>query len=103
MLGFERVTDLPTDDFDATVLQHGGFLLKLMQHRTPADGHFDERRSGLDHLAFAVPNPVDVVTWAERLDACAVPHSGVKDGSLPGSRLIVFRDPDGVQLELYSS
>jgi hypothetical protein len=32
-----------------------------------------------------------------------VPRGEVKDGSLPGSRLVVVRDPDGIQLEIYCS
>jgi catechol 2,3-dioxygenase-like lactoylglutathione lyase family enzyme len=41
--------------------------------------------------------------WAAHLTAAGVEYSGPKAGGLAGSRLIVFRDPDGVQLECYFS
>jgi pyridoxamine 5'-phosphate oxidase family protein len=103
VLGCTHVTDLPTATFDATVLSiAGGPLIKLMQHHATHDGAFDERRVGLDHIAFTVPDPEGVDAWAARLDTQGVEHSGVKNGALPGSRLVVFRDPDGIQLEIYS-
>jgi glyoxylase I family protein len=68
-----------------------------------AERRFDEARVGLDHLAFAVSSPDDVARATEHLDARGVPNSGVKPGRLPGSCLVVFRDPDNIQLEYYYS
>jgi glyoxylase I family protein len=78
-------------------------VLALVEHPDGADDSFDERRTGLDHLAFAVADAAAVDAWAEHLDRVGVERSEVKDGALPGSRLVVFRDPDGVQLECYTS
>jgi len=78
-------------------------VLALVEHPSGADSHFDERRIGLDHLAFAVADAAAVDAWAEHLDRLGVERSEVKDGALSGSRLVVFRDPDGVQLECYTS
>ena len=63
----------------------------------------DEQRPGLDHLGFAVETPEDVDVWAAHLDELGVARSEVKDGSIPGSRLVVFRDPDNIQMEIYTS
>lgn len=70
---------------------------------TPGELRFNESRVGLDHLAFRVASPDDVQRAADRLDAHGVPRSEVKDGRLPDSRLVVFRDPDNIQLEYYYS
>ena len=59
--------------------------------------------TGLDHLAFRVPAPQDVDAWKRWLETRHVPCSEVKDGALPDSRLITFRDPDGIQIECYYS
>ena len=64
---------------------------------------FDEARVGLDHLGFRVNSPDEVRAGAEHLDSLSIPHSGVKPGRLPDSALVVFRDPDNIQLEFYYS
>lgn len=78
------------------------FLLGLHHHNEVRSGAFDERRIGLDHVAWSVAERRDLDTWADWLDRLAVPHSGVIDkaGSSPYS-VVVFRDPDNIQLELF--
>jgi glyoxylase I family protein len=103
-LGFEPVTSLDKEDHRVVMLRHGaGLLLGLVQHRATGDDDFDERRTGLDHVGFAVSDAAAVEAWAEHLDALGIARSEVKDGAMPNSRLIVFRDPDGIQLECYTS
>ena len=68
-----------------------------------AERRFDEARVGLDHLAFRVESAEEVGEAAAHLDAHGIPNSGVKPGRLPGASLVVFRDPDNVQLEYYYS
>ena len=103
VLGFElRVRFGPNSVFlhDGTM----GLGLNTPWHEvSPGELRFDEARVGLDHLAFRVASPEDVQRAAERLDALGVARSEVKDGRIPGSKLIVFRDPDNIQLEYYYS
>ena len=74
--------------------------LSLQEHRSNQGMPFDPSRTGLDHLAFAVPSIEDLNAWAERLSSVGVEHSGVKP--LPGfGDFIELRDPDGLQLELH--
>jgi hypothetical protein len=41
--------------------------------------------------------------WAARLTAAAVVHSPVTAAnSVPGAAVLVFRDPDNIQLELFA-
>jgi glyoxylase I family protein len=78
-----------------------GELIGLHQHDGSDPDRFDERRSGLDHLAWGVPSRADLDRWASWLDQLGIGHSGITEvgGSRPYS-LIVFRDPDNIQLEL---
>lgn len=63
---------------------------------------FSERRTGLDHLAFQVSNREQLEAWIARFDAHGVVHSEIKAAAIPGTFLVVFRDPDGIQLELFA-
>jgi glyoxylase I family protein len=71
----------------------------LIQHDAGDDGPFSELRVGLDHLALNVKSRDELERWAEHLDTCGVPHSGIHD--MPYGSLLVFRDPDNIQLELF--
>jgi len=76
-------------------------LIGVHQHEETRDGPFDERRPGLDHMAWGVASRRELERWAQWLDTLQVEHSGITDVS--GQRnysVIVFRDPDNIQLEL---
>jgi glyoxylase I family protein len=63
---------------------------------------FRENRTGLDHMAFAVPGRSDLEAWVSWLDALGVGNSGVVDVTQPMPfSVVVFRDPDNIQLELF--
>lgn len=112
VLGFEVARRMDKGSIEVVMLRSGALIIALVRHvgaeapgapdapAATAD-RFDERRLGLDHVGFAVPSPDAVDAWAARLDEHGVARSEVKDGALPGSRLVVFRDPDGIQLECY--
>lgn len=82
-----------------------GLVIGLNQHHRhdePASAgadRFDERRTGLDHVGFAVARRQDLDAWQARLAEFDVTHSPVADTD-HGSAL-VFRDPDNIQLELW--
>jgi len=76
-------------------------LVGVHQHQESLDGPFDERRPGLDHMAWGVASRRELERWAQWLDELRVDHSGITD--VTGQRsysVIVFRDPDNIQLEL---
>lgn len=105
VLGFARLTTYSTEAFERIILRHpeSGATLGLNRHRSPeADVPFDERRTGLDHLAFQVADKSAVESWVARFDECDVTHSQIKPGAVPGSFLVSFRDPDGIQLEVFA-
>jgi glyoxylase I family protein len=108
VLGFERVGQLgdAAAERRKIFLRHAGLdaRLGLVEHEKSSKRPFDETETGLDHLAFAVPTREELERWAGRLDGLGVPFSPIADSfSIPGAAVIVFRDPDNVQLELFFS
>ncbi len=106
VLGFEISGNHQTSDGARRklFLSHPGLAVRLglVQHSNSADEPFDERRVGLDHLAFAARDADVLDQLAERLLALGVTHSPVAPAnSIDGAHVLVFRDPDGIQLELF--
>jgi glyoxylase I family protein len=100
VLGFKLVSTRERPYFKlCSVIHPSGFFIGLMQHTKGTAGRFDERAAGLDHLALRVPDRSALEAWARRLDELGVENSGVQDES--AGPLIVFRDPDNIQLELW--
>jgi catechol-2,3-dioxygenase len=56
-------------------------------------------RTGLDHLAFTV-DADELDTWQQRLNEAGIATSPPALSAL-GEPLIVMRDPDGIQLQMY--
>jgi len=105
VLGFEPARQIETDTFSRVILRHPdtGATLGLNRHNAAvADEPFDERRAGLDHLAFRVADRASLDAWVSRFDELGIAHSEVKAGGAAESFLVVFRDPDGLQLEVYA-
>lgn len=101
VLGTEPVLSEDTGPFRHIVFQLGGTLFGL--HGFPelsSSEPFDERRPGLDHIAFGCPSRDDLLTWEARLDALGVPHGGIVDA--PYGSGLSFRDPDNIALELFA-
>jgi glyoxylase I family protein len=61
---------------------------------------FNERKPGLDHIAFGVASRDELAEWAARLDEMGVAYSAVVDAGY-GSGLS-FRDPDNIALESFA-
>jgi len=86
---------------------------KLYDHATRSAYHlymfrYDKAQfAGLDHAGFVVPTRADLVAWQEHLEANGVVRADTADKPLtqspiadePYGSILVFRDPDNVQLE----
>jgi glyoxylase I family protein len=72
----------------------------LTVHQSNQGEPFSEFRTGLDHVAFTVADRASLEAWARRFDELGVEHSPIKEGAT--GWLITFRDPDNVQLEMYT-
>ena len=80
-----------------------GFAVMLVQHADTGRRGFDERRTGLDHVAFQVSSVAELAEWEDRLTEYGVHFTPVAPSrTLDGSQVIVFRDPDGIQLEIWA-
>jgi len=76
-----------------------GAAVALRQYPNGSGDQFDEFRTGLDHLAFTVASREELEKWQGELDARGITFSPVAE--TPVGSLVVFRDPDGIQLEFW--
>lgn len=76
-----------------------GGLLGLRPVARDGD-RFDEDRTGLDHLSFSVDSAA-LQIGVSVLDRLGIAHGGIKD--VGTGKLLEFRDPDGIALELFAS
>jgi glyoxylase I family protein len=74
-----------------------GLVVGFTQHSESSPFRF--QNAGVDHLAFAVARREDLDDWANRFAAHAVVHSPIEE--IEGGALLSFRDPDGIQLEMF--
>ena len=103
VLGFAPLFPYDTDAFQRRIMRHpSGVVVGLTRHNhDDGDAEFNERLTGLDHLAFGVGSREDLEAWVQKLDDAGVTHSGLTETPATGSVLVAFRDPDNIQLELY--
>jgi catechol 2,3-dioxygenase-like lactoylglutathione lyase family enzyme len=88
--------------FPFTIIVHprARLSMALVEHPQNDGGAFSEFRSGLDHLSFELPAGTDLEAWSRDLAARGYhPPAIDHDGDVP---LVVLRDPDNIQVELYA-
>ena len=96
------VLDEDTGPFHHVVWLLGGTLVGI--HQFPdlkSTEPFEERRPGLDHLAFACANRAELETWEARLNELGISNGGIVDA--PYGSGLSFRDPDNIALEFFAS
>jgi catechol 2,3-dioxygenase-like lactoylglutathione lyase family enzyme len=86
----------------AVVLGKPDWSMCLGVHTRPKneDERFSETRTGLDHISFGVSSRTELTTWEARLTDLGIEHSPICDQQ--GYSILVFRDPDNIQLEFIS-
>jgi catechol 2,3-dioxygenase-like lactoylglutathione lyase family enzyme len=108
VFGFDVAFELPEDPdektreelaflFGGVIYRFPGGLLGL-RPVAPGEDAFDEDRTGLDHLSFAVADRAALDHAVAVLDDLGVLHEDVKD--LGDQAILEFRDPDGIALEI---
>jgi catechol 2,3-dioxygenase-like lactoylglutathione lyase family enzyme len=100
VLGFEVVKRVDKTDFRLADMRHPGLGNEVCV-RQPTDGDgapFDEFCTGLDHLSFRVANQAELERWQQHLDRHGVKYTPIVETSY--GAVLVFRDPDDIQLEL---
>ncbi|MCH8162238.1 MAG: VOC family protein [Chloroflexi bacterium] len=104
---YQRVLGLKTlvppferEHYKETILLAGNTGLCLQQHFDNSGDEFSEHRTGLDHLAFRVETDDEFEAWLAHFDELGVRYWPQGQGESFG-RMVVFRDPDNIQLELH--
>jgi len=100
LFGAKPVLDEDTGPFRHVVWAVGQTLVGLHQFPDGRPEPFDERRVGLDHVAFACANRAELQQWESSLNELGIAHGGIVDATY-GSGLS-FRDPDNIALEFFA-
>jgi glyoxylase I family protein len=101
LLGMQVVLKSDDDTVRFRILAHpgSGWLIGIRQYPGREEGAFDEFRTGLDHFAFAVSSRAELESWEQRLHEADVRFTPIAE--TPIGSVIVFRDPDNIQLEFW--
>jgi catechol-2,3-dioxygenase len=101
LIGADPVLDEDTGTFHHVVWLIGGTLLGI--HGFPdliSKDAFNERKPGLDHVAFSCANRAELEKWETKLNELGVTNGGVVDA--PYGSGLSFRDPDNIALEFFA-
>lgn len=87
-----------------------GLMIVLHNHQGNDGRPFAETTTGLDHVGLAVTTRADLEAWQHHLEANGVVKAAAADRPLtqspildaPYASVLVFRDPDNIQLELFA-
>ncbi len=93
---------LTVTDLEASIALH--------RHDANDRNLFAETVTGLDHAGFMVPTRADLESWQDHLERNGVVRSDAADKPLtqspiadePYASVLVFRDPDNIQLEVFA-
>jgi glyoxylase I family protein len=101
LLGMQVVLKGDDEAVRFRVLAHpeSGWVIGVRQYPGREEGAFDEFRTGLDHFAFGVSSRAELESWEQRLRATGIPFTPIAES--PIGPVIVFRDPDNIQLEFF--
>ncbi len=112
VFGIAFVMDVPHEGGVGKLLANQDMSMSVVLHRhdTNDGGLFTETKAGLDHVGFSVGSRDDLVAWQDHLEAQGVVRADTADKPLtqspitdaPYGSVLVFRDPDNIQLELFS-
>jgi catechol-2,3-dioxygenase len=101
LFGSNPVLDEDTGPFHHVVWLLGGTLVGIHKHKDQSSADpMDERRPGLDHVAFGCANRAELEQWQKHLEDIGVAHGGIVDA--PYGSGLSFRDPDNIALEFFA-
>lgn len=100
LFGFELAGEFG----ERVVLIKGSTLLALGPSPDPGQANagdkFDENRIGLDHFSFGVSDKGELERSVGILDSNNVSHGDIVNLAPFGIDVLMFRDPDNIQVEL---
>jgi glyoxylase I family protein len=90
-----------SEDVKFRVLAHpdSGWVLGVRQYPSHHADGFNEYRTGLDHFAFSVATRAELEQWQKELSSRGITFTPIAE--TPIGWVIVFRDPDNIQLEFW--
>ena len=110
VFGVSLQMEAPHPGGTGMVLADEQLTLMIVLHRHDANERerFSERRTGLDHAGLMVGSRRELEAWRDHLEAHGVAPSTEADRPLtqspitdePYGSVLVFRDPDNIQLEM---
>lgn len=112
VFGIRFQMDVPHDGGVGKLLadESRHLMIVLHRHDTNQGELFAETITGLDHAGFMVPSRGDLEAWQDHLQSNGVTRVEVADKPLtqsplsdePYGSVLVFRDPDNIQLEVFA-
>jgi glyoxylase I family protein len=101
VLGLTQVMRIEEPGHKYVVLMHPAsqLIVGLHAHDANEGEAFKETRAGLDHVGFHVGSRAELDAWKARFEQLRVEHSPITDAPYGG--VLVFRDPDNIQLEMF--
>ncbi|WP_327637328.1 VOC family protein [Kribbella sp. NBC_00482] len=112
VFGVHPVIDVPHPGGVGRILADADHQLMIaLHHHETNDGALStETVTGLDHAGFAVDSRADLEQWQDHLEAHGVVRADTADKPLtqspiadePYASVLVFRDQDNIQLELFA-
>lgn len=112
VFGIKFQMEVPHEGGTGMLLADETWELAIVLHRHDAnDGElFEETVTGLDHVGLGVASRADLEAWVTHLESNGVVRSEAADKPLtqsaiadtPYGSILVFRDPDNIQLELFA-
>ncbi len=104
VFGFQQIATLPHPAGYGVLLKlpDAEVYIALHHHDTNQGEPFAEAHTGLDHVGFAVPTHRDLEAWRQRFDQLGVQQSRITDMEEFDVSVLVFREPDNIQLELFA-
>jgi glyoxylase I family protein len=99
LLGLQEAFQIDDDIVYARVFAGDGFLFGVRHYKNHDKDRFSEFRTGLDHLAFGVPDRAALSSFERKLEQLAATYTSTCE--TPLGPVLVFRDPDGIQVEFF--
>ncbi len=101
LLDLVEVLSGSDDSVSFRVLAHpgSGWVMGVRQYAAGSGDGFDELRTGLDHLAFGVATRSELDAWENELQRRGITYTPAAE--TPIGTVVVFRDPDNIQLEFW--
>lgn len=112
IFGIRHQVDIPHEGGVGKLLsdENRDLMFVLHHHERNNSELFAETATGLDHVGLAVTSRAELEAWQQHLAANGVSTVDIADKPLtqspivdaPYASVLVFRDPDNIQLELFA-